>query len=68
MTIEELAREKAVLEKYLHGIIQEAVERFEASTGVSVADVSVRMLEVSQIGPLKKQYKVGRVAIKPALF
>ena len=63
MTIDELKKEKAQLERDLLAMIHDRVEAFREKAGITPSSISVRTIPVQMIGEMHEKNLVSRVDV-----
>jgi hypothetical protein len=64
MDIKEVRVERRKLESEIHQAISNLVDRFIAKTDMGVEIISVRMIDVTQLGDDKRKYTMGQVEVE----
>ena len=59
MQIQEVQRNKAGLEEYLHGIISEEVMKFQQNNPVSIYNISINTREVTEMSGKTRTLVLG---------
>lgn len=63
MDIKDIRRERRTLELDIQQAIFQLVDRFIAKTEMGVEIISVRMIDVTNIGDDKRRYTMGKVEV-----
>jgi len=61
--IKDIRRERKILESEIQQAISQLVDRFISKTEVGVDTISVRMIDVTNMGDDKRRYCMGKVEV-----